>query len=56
MMKKVLITAAALAIFSAVPAMAGEWKYNDVGWYYEYDNGSYASNRMDLGKRCMALL
>ncbi len=44
MMKKVLITAAALAIFSAVPAMAGEWKYNDVGWYYEYDNGSYASN------------
>ncbi len=44
MMKKVLITAAALAIFSAVPAMAGEWKYNDVGWRYEYDNGSYASN------------
>ncbi|MCI9592563.1 MAG: hypothetical protein HFG51_00225 [Lachnospiraceae bacterium] len=42
MMKKVLLTAAVLTVLAAAPAMAGQWKSDMVGWYYEYDTGGYA--------------
>lgn len=38
-----LMIAAALSIAGAGTAMA-DWKQNDTGWWYQYDDGSYASS------------
>lgn len=42
MKKQILLAASAFVLLSAVPVFAGEWKQDGTGWYYQYDNGSYA--------------
>lgn len=42
--KLMIAAAAALSIGSAVPVMAAGWQTDEVGTYYVYDSGNYASN------------
>lgn len=35
------LLSAAMVVGSAMPAFAAEWKKNDIGWWYEEDNGQY---------------
>lgn len=42
------IMAAAMMMASTVPAFAQEWKRNDTGWWYEYDNGTYPTDSWQL--------
>ncbi|MFR1833050.1 MAG: hypothetical protein ACLSX5_07825 [Lachnospiraceae bacterium] len=44
-MKLAVLTAAA-ALSMSVTAWAGEWKSNEKGWWYELDNGDYATGFM----------
>ncbi|MDO5418365.1 MAG: hypothetical protein Q4F29_14295 [Lachnospiraceae bacterium] len=44
MKKRILLTAAVLAIMSAAPALAAGWGQDQTGWYYAEDNGAYAAN------------
>lgn len=41
---RLLITTIALSTIMSVTALAGEWKQDTVGWWYQNDNGSYPSN------------
>ncbi len=45
-MKKllVLLIATVFAISSTIVSFAGEWKQDNVGWYYQNDDGSYVKN------------
>jgi len=35
---------ATIAICSTIVSFAGEWKQDNVGWYYQNDDGSYVKN------------
>ena len=45
--RKTFLTVAAtmfcILIFG-LTAMAGDWQWGDYGWWYEFDDGSYATN------------
>lgn len=45
-MKKAIAIALATATMAsqAMPAMAAEWKQNEIGYWYQEDNGSYPTN------------
>lgn len=30
-----------LSVLSTIPAFAGQWKQDNIGWWYQEDNGSY---------------
>lgn len=38
------VTAMALTIACAVPAYAGEWKKNTIGWWWQSEDGSYPTD------------
>ncbi len=44
---KILITMIALLTFMTIPVHAKGWKQDSKGWWYEYTNGTYASNRWE---------
>ncbi len=46
-MKKVqlFITTAILSTVMGMTALAGEWKQNTIGWWYQNDGGSYPTNQ-----------
>lgn len=37
----VLAMATGLSVLSCIPAFAGQWKQDNIGWWYQEDNGSY---------------
>lgn len=37
----ILLSALALTVSMVTPAFAGDWKRDNVGWWYQNDNGSY---------------
>lgn len=37
----VLAMATGLSVLSTIPAFAGQWKQDNIGWWYQEDNGSY---------------
>lgn len=39
-----LLTALVMALCVVMPAFAGEWKQNDVGWWYDNGDGTYPVN------------
>lgn len=45
-MKKITLftTAALLSLSMSFSALAGEWKQNTTGWWYQNDNGTYPKN------------
>lgn len=45
-MKKILVLlmSASIAISSTIVSFAGEWKQDNVGWYYQNDDGGYVKN------------
>lgn len=44
---KILITMIALLTFMTIPVHAEGWKQDSKGWWYEYTNGTYASNKWE---------
>lgn len=46
MRKRIFAAAAIMTLLAAVPAFAGSWQQDQVGWYYTYDTGGYAQNTM----------
>lgn len=46
-MKKMRLVAATLALMTALtfPTYAAEWKQDNVGWWYQNDDGSYPTNK-----------
>ncbi len=47
MKKKILTAMASVLILTAIPSVtsfAGQWKQNDIGYWYENDQGSYVKN------------
>lgn len=42
---KTLLLSAVIAISSAFVSLAGEWKQDDTGWWYQNDDGSYPANQ-----------
>lgn len=41
---KLLIATLAISTVMATTALAGEWKQDQTGWWYQNDNGSYPTN------------
>ena len=41
---KLLIVTAILTSAMSITAFAGQWKQDNVGWWYQNDDGSYAAN------------
>lgn len=39
-----LIAAAAISMLSCFPALAGEWKQDQTGWWYDHGDSTYARN------------
>lgn len=39
-----LIAAAAISMLSCFPALAGEWKQDQTGWWYDHGDSTYAQN------------
>ena len=42
---KVFITSVLLSSALSITALAGEWKQDDIGWWYQNDDGSYPVNQ-----------
>lgn len=42
MKKQRLAAILAFTLLGTTPVFAGEWKQDQTGWYYQYDNGDYA--------------
>ena len=40
----ILGAAAGLSMLASTAAFAGEWKKDDMGWWYQYDATNYAVN------------
>ncbi len=45
-MKKIVVTMLTIVVMitSSINTYAGEWKKDNIGWWYENDNGSYPTN------------
>lgn len=43
-MKKLLLTAGVMSALSAQAAFGAGWEQDNVGWYYMFDSGNYASS------------
>lgn len=41
---RLLIAAAAFSLLCCFPAMAGEWKQDQTGWWYDHGDSTYAQN------------
>lgn len=43
MKKKIVLIAltAGLSVLSSIPAFAGQWKQDNIGWWWQDDDGSY---------------
>lgn len=41
---KVFITSVLLSSALSITALAGEWKQDDIGWWYQNDDGSYTTD------------
>ena len=41
---KTTIITMALVAMSSITAFAGQWKQDNVGWWWQEDNGSYPIN------------
>lgn len=41
---KLIVSAALLSCCFSIPAIAGQWQQDDIGWWWQNDDGSYLAD------------